>query len=82
MRCGIESDLLHSETVPWTSRERLKDFSLIVCKACIETFGACGKPAFGDEAFAFCEVVGRTVGGKMRDADPNLFNSRVSLIGE
>ena len=68
-----EKDLLHPKTIPRTSRERLQDFLLVIRKACVEPFGACGKPALGDEAVALGEVVGRAVGCEVRDADTDLF---------
>lgn len=64
--------LLHSETVPRSGRERLEDTLLVARESCIETFDAWSEPAFGEEAVAVDEVVWRTVGGEMGNADANL----------
>lgn len=64
--------LLHAETVPRTSGERLKDALLVVRESCIVAFDARRQPAFREEAVAVYEVVGRMVGGEMGDADSDL----------
>ena len=64
--------LLHTETVPRPSRERLKDSLLVARESCVVAFDALRQPAFGEEAVAVDEVVGRAVGGEMGDADSDL----------
>ena len=65
-------NLLHANAVPRTSRERLKDSLLIVRESCVVAFDAWCEPAFGEVIVAIDEVVGRTVSGKMGDADADL----------
>lgn len=50
--------LLHAETVPRTSGERLEDALLVVRESCVVAFDARRQPAFGEEAVAVYEVVG------------------------
>jgi len=64
--------LLHTKTVPRTSRKWLKHSLLIVRESCVEAFDAWCEPAFGQEAVAVDEVVGRAVGGEVGDADSGL----------
>lgn len=50
--------LLHTKTIPRTSREGLKHSLLIVRESCVVAFDAGRQPAFGEETVAVDEVVG------------------------
>lgn len=50
--------LLHTKTIPRTSREGLEYSLLVVRESCVVAFDAGRQPAFGEETVAVDEVVG------------------------